>query len=66
MFVVFLAGILITWYAESAGNPRVQALGVASAPGNMEGKEVRFGVFNSAAWAAMTTSTTGSNCIRGL
>jgi potassium-transporting ATPase potassium-binding subunit len=50
--------MLVTWYAESAGNPRVHALGVAAAPGNMEGKEARFGVFNSAAWAAMTTSTT--------
>jgi len=58
MFVVMLGGILVCWYAESAGNPLVHALGVASTPGNMEGKEVRFGVFNSAIWAAMTTATT--------
>ena len=56
MFVVLLAGILVCWGAEAAGNPRVAALGVSPA-GNMEGKEVRFGVFNSAAFAAMTTST---------
>ena len=50
MFVVLLGGdALVCWYSESAGNPRVHALGVAAAPGNMEGKEVRFGVFNSAA-----------------
>ncbi len=58
MFGVMLAGILVCWWAESAGNPLVHAAGVASAPGNMEGKEVRFGVFNSATWAAMTTATT--------
>jgi K+-transporting ATPase ATPase A chain len=58
MFVVLLGGLLVCSYAERAGNPLVQAMGVASEPGNMEGKEVRFGVFNSAAFAAMTTSTT--------
>jgi K+-transporting ATPase ATPase A chain len=58
MFAVMLAGILVCWYAETAGNPLVHAAGVAVAPGNMEGKEVRFGVFNSATWAAMTTATT--------
>jgi K+-transporting ATPase ATPase A chain len=58
MFAVMLATILVCWWAESAGNPRLHELGVAAAPGNMEGKEVRFGVFNSAAFAAMTTSTT--------
>ena len=58
MAVVMFASILICWYGESAGNPRMHAMGVASAPGNMEGKEVRFGVFNSSLFAAMTTSTT--------
>ena len=53
--LVFLAGVYICWQAEAAGNPRVQALGVAAAGGNMEGKEVRFGIFNSALFAAVTT-----------
>ena len=58
MLVVLVGGILVCSYAEKAGNPLVHSIGVASDPGNMEGKEVRFGVFNSAAWAAMTTATT--------
>jgi K+-transporting ATPase ATPase A chain len=54
MAIVFVGGVLVCWWAESAGNPRVQDLGVA-ATGNMEGKEVRFGVFNSALFATITT-----------
>ena len=42
------------WWAEAAGNPLHQPLGVAAA-GNMEGKEVRFGIFNSALFATITT-----------
>ena len=55
MAVLFLAGVLLCWYAEAAGNPRLHALGVDSAGGNMEGKEVRFGIFNSALFATVTT-----------
>ena len=55
MAVLFLAGVLLCWYAEGAGNPRLHALGVDSAYGNMEGKEVRFGIFNSALFATVTT-----------
>ena len=55
MMVLFLAGVLIAWWAESAGNPIHQHLGVAVADGNMEGKEVRFGIFNSALFATITT-----------
>jgi K+-transporting ATPase ATPase A chain len=55
MALLFLAAFLVCWRAESAGNPRLQALGVAKAGGNMEGKEVRFGVFNSALFATVTT-----------
>jgi K+-transporting ATPase ATPase A chain len=55
MFILFLAVALVCWRAESAGNPRLQALGVDPASGNMEGKEVRFGVFNYALFAAITT-----------
>ncbi len=55
MFVMFLAGVLVCWWAESHGNPRLTALGVDSSFGNMEGKEVRFGIFNSALWATVTT-----------
>jgi len=55
MAVLFLAGFLLCWWAESAGNPRLQALGVDTAGGNMEGKEVRFGIFGSALFATVTT-----------
>jgi K+-transporting ATPase ATPase A chain len=55
MTILFLAGVLVAWHAESAGNPIHQQLGVAVADGNMEGKEVRFGIFNSALFATVTT-----------
>jgi K+-transporting ATPase ATPase A chain len=55
MMILFLAGVLAAWWAESAGNPIHQHLGVAVADGNMEGKEVRFGIFNSALFATITT-----------
>ncbi len=55
MMVMFLGGVLLCWWAESKGNPIHQNLGVAVADGNMEGKEVRFGIFNSALFATVTT-----------
>jgi len=55
MFILFLAGVLACWWAESQGNPRMAALGVDQSSGNMEGKEVRFGIFNSALFATVTT-----------
>ncbi len=55
MFILFFAGVMITWWAESVGNPGLHALGVDPADGNMEGKEVRFGIFNSALFATITS-----------
>jgi K+-transporting ATPase ATPase A chain len=55
MMILFLGGTLLCWWAEEAGNPIHQKLGVAVADGNMEGKEVRFGIFNSALFATITT-----------
>jgi K+-transporting ATPase ATPase A chain len=55
MITLFLAGIFLCWYSEAAGNPIHHQLGVAAAGGNMEGKEVRFGIFNSALFATVTT-----------
>lgn len=55
MMVLFLGGALLCWWAEAQGNPIHQQLGVALADGNMEGKEVRFGIFNSALFATVTT-----------
>lgn len=56
MFVIFLAGVLICWHSEAAGNPNFARLGIDPADGNMEGKEVRFGIFNSALFATITTA----------
>jgi K+-transporting ATPase ATPase A chain len=55
MFAMFLAGVLVCWWAEAKGNPIHQQLGVTVADGNMEGKEVRFGIFDSALFATVTT-----------
>ena len=55
MFFIFLPAALVCWHYEAAGNPILTQLGVDPADGNMEGKEVRFGIFNSALFATITT-----------
>ena len=55
MVILFLGGVLLCWWAEARGNPIHQQLGIMAASGNMEGKEVRFGIFNSALFATITT-----------
>ena len=55
MTLLFLAGFLACWHYEASGNPILAQLGVDPADGNMEGKEVRFGIFNSALFATITT-----------
>ena len=59
MSIIFLAGVLITYWAESAGNPNFAALGLD--PANMEGKEVRFGLANSSLWAVATTAASNGS-----
>ncbi|MES2754496.1 MAG: potassium-transporting ATPase subunit KdpA [Pseudomonadota bacterium] len=54
MLVLFLAGVTITYWQEAAGNPVLHQLGVAG--GNMEGKEVRFGIVASALFSVITTA----------
>ena len=61
MFALFFAGLLICWHYEATGNPIMHQLGVDPADGNMEGKEVRFGVFNSALWATATTDASNGS-----
>ena len=65
MMALFLAGALACWWAEAAGNPIHHHLGVATMDGNMEGKEVRFGIFNSALFATITTDAScgAVNCM---
>ena len=55
MCLLFLAGFFVCWHYEAAGNPILTQLGVDPADGNMEGKEVRFGITNSALFATITT-----------
>ncbi|HLY47175.1 MAG TPA: potassium-transporting ATPase subunit KdpA [Stellaceae bacterium] len=63
MGILFVAGVAVCYAAEARGNPQIAALGVDTAPsalqagGNMEGKEVRFGIADSALWATVTTDT---------
>ncbi|MBP1885789.1 potassium-transporting ATPase subunit KdpA [Sinorhizobium mexicanum] len=54
MVLLFLAGVVVCYWAEAAGNPLVHALGLEG--GNMEGKEVRFGISMSALFAVVTTA----------
>ncbi len=56
MMILFIAGVLACWWAEARGNPIHQALGVSASDGNMEGKELRFGIFNSSLFATITTA----------
>ncbi len=63
MGILYLAGVATLYRSEAAGNPAFAALHVDQAPsalqagGNMEGKEVRFGIANSALFATVTTDT---------
>lgn len=54
MGVLFVAGVAVTYWAEASGTSAMHALGVAG--GNMEGKEVRFGIVASALFAVVTTA----------
>jgi K+-transporting ATPase ATPase A chain len=54
MGVLFIAGVIVCYWAEAAGNPLVHALGIDG--GNMEGKETRFGIALSTLFAVITTS----------
>jgi K+-transporting ATPase ATPase A chain len=64
MFLMLMGTLLVTWYFEAQPNPNLVALGVNPAYANMEGKEVRIGIYNSAAWANDVTDTAegANNC----
>ena len=67
MLVIFVPLLLGAFAAEQAGNPRLTALDVdqiasaSQAGGNMEGKETRFGIANSALWATATTAASNGS-----
>ena len=59
--ILFLAVIPIMYHFESLGNPVMNNIGITNTLGNMEGKEVRFGMFDSSLFSVVTTAfTTGS------
>ncbi|WNS45346.1 potassium-transporting ATPase subunit KdpA [Paenibacillus sp. MMS20-IR301] len=61
MMTLFIALLGLNYYAESAGNPAINAMGIDASQGSMEGKEVRFGIAQSALFTTVTTAaTTGS------
>jgi len=59
MAILFLVGVTVTYWSEARGNPLLagtdQRVTAAQSGGNMEGKEVRFGITNSALFATVTT-----------
>jgi potassium-transporting ATPase potassium-binding subunit len=54
MGVLFLSGVAVTYWAEAGGTTALEALGLTG--GNMEGKEVRFGIVASSLFAVVTTA----------
>lgn len=61
MAVLFLVGLTVCYQAELAGNPALEQVGLNQDMGSMEGKEVRFGIAQSALFTTVTTSfTTGT------
>src|SRR5262249_12208819 len=67
MTLVFVGLLALCVWAEQSGNPRLAALGLDTMAsdlhpgGNMEGKEVRFGIVNSATWATATTAASNGS-----
>ena len=59
MAILFFAGVTVAYWAEARGNPLLhgvdQRASATQPGGNMEGKEVRFGIANTALWATVTT-----------
>ena len=61
MSIIFIIGLTVCLWAESQGNPALANIGLTQSMGNMEGKEVRFGIIQSAMFTTTTTSfTTGT------
>jgi K+-transporting ATPase ATPase A chain len=67
MAIIWLTGLAVAYWAEAAGNPAFERLGVDAAVsdtqsgGNMEGKEVRFGIVSSVIWATATTAASNGS-----
>jgi K+-transporting ATPase ATPase A chain len=67
MLIIFIPSVFCVYHAEASGNPKILAIAIdqksseINPGGNMEGKEVRFGIANSALWAVATTSASNGS-----
>jgi K+-transporting ATPase ATPase A chain len=67
MTLIFVVLLGVAYVSEQSGNPALNALGAdqqasdLQSGGNMEGKEVRFGIANSALWATATTAASNGS-----
>jgi len=61
MSVLFVAGLAVAYWAEVGGNPLYAGAPIDQTTGNMEGKEVRFGVGNSVLWGVATTAASNGS-----
>ena len=61
MAILFFMGVTTAYYFEAKPNPVMQGLAVDQAAGNMEGKEVRYGVASSVTWATATTDASNGS-----
>jgi K+-transporting ATPase ATPase A chain len=61
MAVIFIPLLFFCYHSEQAANPLLSPLGIDQSSGNMEGKEVRLGVANSALWATATTAVSNGS-----
>ncbi|WP_256758587.1 potassium-transporting ATPase subunit KdpA [Cohnella sp. WQ 127256] len=58
MMTLFLLFLSLIYFSELRGNPAINAMGIDSSQGSMEGKEVRFGIPQSSLFSAVTTAAT--------
>jgi len=61
MAAIFLMGVTTAYYFETRGNATMQGLSVDQTAGNMEGKEVRYGIASSVTWAIATTAASNGS-----
>jgi K+-transporting ATPase ATPase A chain len=61
MVVIFCGMLVLCWHSEQQAPPWMTRLGVDTTAGNLEGKEVRFGIGNSALWATATTAASNGS-----
>ena len=61
MFLILVPLVFLDYYFEQQGNPHFTVMEIDQAGGNMEGKEVRFGIASSALWATATTAASNGS-----